>query len=102
MGDGELGYMLLLRYLPEVLRRAILAEVQGEGSPIEAQRIELQIDKPITLYLAERLGQAASEMSAGSSSDNRPQQAGAPNPFPNAAPGSIAHGQWLPSMVLSG
>lgn len=115
MGDGELGYMLLLRYLPEVLRRAILAEVQDSAGQIEhhqiehhqieqhqaeQQRIELQIDKPITLYLAERLGQAASEINAGSSSDNRPQQAGAPHSFPNAAPGSIAHGQWLPSLSL--
>jgi hypothetical protein len=56
-GGGELGYMLLLRYLPELLRRAI----QEEG--------ELRIDKPISLYLAERLGQAASEITAGSSSE---------------------------------
>lgn len=59
-GDGELGYMLLLRYLPELLRRAI----QAEG--------ELRIDKPISLYLAERLGQTASEISAASSSENFP------------------------------
>jgi hypothetical protein len=57
-GGGELGYLLLLRYLPELLRRAILAE----GG-------ELRIDKPISLYLAERLGQTASEITAGSSSE---------------------------------
>jgi hypothetical protein len=74
-GDGELGYLLLLRYLPELLRRAI----QAEGG-------ELRIDKPIALYLAERLGQTASEISAVSSSENFP------------APGSVSHGQWLPSM----
>lgn len=91
-GDGELGYMLLLRYLPELLRRAILSELQSDQS-----QPELQIDKPITLYLAERLGQAASEMNASSSSspDNAPQQ-----PLPGAAPGSIAHGQWLPSLSV--
>ncbi len=56
-GGGELGYMLLLRYLPELLRRAI----QAEGG-------EMRIDKPISLYLAERLGQTASERSLLSSS----------------------------------
>jgi hypothetical protein len=80
MGDGELGYLLLLRYLPEVLRRAINAELGNRGSR------ELEIDKPITLYLAEQLGQTASEHHAGQ----------APNPTP--APGSIEHGQWLPSL----
>ena len=73
-GGGELGYMLLLRYLPEVLRRAI----QAEG--------ELRIDKPISLYLAERLGQTASEITAVSSSENFPAQS------------DVSHGQWLPSM----
>ncbi|MGH9755694.1 MAG: DUF4912 domain-containing protein, partial [Blastocatellia bacterium] len=62
-GDGELGYILLLRYLPELLRRAIQAE--GETG-------ELRIDKPISLYLAERLGQTASEITAASSSENFP------------------------------
>ena len=78
--------------LPELLRRAILSELQSDQS-----QPELQIDKPITLYLAERLGQAASEMNASSSSspDNAPQQ-----PLPGAAPGSIAHGQWLPSLSV--
>ena len=80
MGDGELGYLLLLRYLPEVLRRAINAEL-GQRS-----NRELEIDRPITLYLAERLGQTASEQKAGQ----------APNP--SQAPGSIGHGQWLPSL----
>ncbi|HMV47482.1 MAG TPA: DUF4912 domain-containing protein [Blastocatellia bacterium] len=94
MGDGELGYMLLLRYLPEVLRRAVLAEVQGEAGPVEQQKIELQIDKPITLYLAERLGQAASEMNVKSSSDNVPQLPG--GGYAPAQPAGQAH--WLPSM----
>lgn len=80
MGDGELGYLLLLRYLPEILRRAINAEL-GQRS-----NRELEIDKPITLYLAEQLGQTASEHHAGQ----------APNP--SQAPGSIVHGQWLPSL----
>ncbi len=85
MGDGELGYMLLLRYLPEVLRRAVNAELGKLSSG------ELEIDKPITLYLAERLGQVASEQRAGQ----------APNVTPAPiAPGSIVHGQWLPSLNL--
>jgi hypothetical protein len=85
MGAGELGYMLLLRYLPEVLRRAVNAELGHRSSG------ELEIDKPITLYLAERLGQVASEQNAG-----QPPTA----PTPPVAPGSIVHGQWLPSLNL--
>jgi len=50
LGDGELGYMLLLRYLPELLRRVIAAEG------------EIQIDEPISLYLAKQIGLGASEM----------------------------------------
>jgi len=90
MGDGELGYMLLLRYLPELLRRAIQAESEAAGIS------ELQIDKPITLYLAEKLGQAASEMNFSSAPENVP--APPPGPTPGIAPGSIAQGQWMPSM----
>lgn len=84
MGDGELGYMLLLRYLPEVLRRAINAELGRRSTG------ELEIDKPITLYLAERLGQVASEQNVQEDANSAQSQ----------APGSIAHGQWLPSLNL--
>jgi hypothetical protein len=94
-GDGELGYMLMLRYLPELLRRAVYDEEGG------AMGRELRIDKPITLYLAEKLGQTASEFSAISSSENipSPPPPGQPaGPSPNTAPGSISHGPWLPSM----
>src|SRR5215475_14263226 len=84
-GDGELGYMLLLRYLPELLRRAIQAE--GDTG-------ELRIDKPISLYLAERLGQTASEISAVSSSENFPSP---PQPS-QPTPGDVSQGQWMPSM----
>jgi hypothetical protein len=91
MGDGELGYMLLLRYLPELLRRAVRAETQVEGQPQE-KSLELQIDKPITLYLAEHLGQVASEMNVSSSSDHAPSQ-----PLPGqGAPGESV--RWLPSL----
>jgi hypothetical protein len=40
----------------------------------------LRIDKPISLYLAERLGQTASEINAVSSSENfpMPPQSGQP------------------------
>jgi hypothetical protein len=114
MGDGELGYMLLLRYLPELLRRAITDEARNEASPesnpelpelnVEWRKVEMLIDKPISLYLAERLGQAASEMNQRSPSDNAPQdsagqQADTP-PQPGLPTGSIAHGQWLPSLNL--
>jgi Domain of unknown function (DUF4912) len=88
-GGGELGYMLLLRYLPELLRRAIQSE--GEAG-------ELRIDKPISLYLAERLGQAASEFVSVPPSENP-----SPPPFPVApapsAPGEVPMGPWMPSMM---
>ncbi len=94
-GAGELGYMLLLRYLPELLRRAIQSE--GETG-------ELRIDKPITLYLAEKLGQTASEINAVSSSENfpappQPEGPGAPvKPEAPVAPVNVSHGQWMPSL----
>ncbi|HEX9004907.1 MAG TPA: DUF4912 domain-containing protein [Blastocatellia bacterium] len=96
MGDGELGYMLLLRYLPEVLRRAILAEMQGDSN-----NVELQIDKPITLYLAERLGQVASEMNVTSSPENAHPPFGGANQ-PTGHPTGQGSGQtpWLPSLNL--
>ncbi len=95
MGDGELGYMLLLRYLPELLRRAILAELDEDG-----RGIELQIDKPITLYLAEQLGQAASELSAASSSDNAPRQPVSDSGKPGDDLQAPGKGPWLPSLNL--
>jgi len=98
MGDGELGYILLLRYLPELLRRAILAESDGAG-----QGIELQIDKPITLYLAEHLGQTASELNQASSSDNAPRLPASESPesdLRQAHGQGSGQGQWLPSMNL--
>jgi hypothetical protein len=61
MGEGETAYMLLLRYLPELLRRAIADE--GET--------EIATDKPLVLYLAERLGQTASEFNLASSSERQ-------------------------------
>lgn len=61
MGEGETAYMLLLRYLPELLRRAIADE--GET--------EIATDKPLALYLAERLGQTASEFNLSSSSEEQ-------------------------------
>jgi hypothetical protein len=71
---------------------------------VEWRKVEMLIDKPISLYLAERLGQAASEMNQRSPSDNAPQdsagqQADTP-PQPGLPTGSIAHGQWLPSLNL--
>jgi hypothetical protein len=94
-GNGELGYMLLLRYLPELLRRAIQAE--GETG-------EIRIDKPVSLYLAERLGQAASEFSASSSENSSAPPSPEEQPAESAsstapgAPVSVSHGQWLPSL----
>ncbi len=81
MGGGEMGYMLLPRYLPELLRRTIQAEQGGE----------LQIDKPISLYLAEKLGQAASEWNLFSSSENAPS-------LSNVVSGDVARGPWAPSL----
>lgn len=74
MGGGELGYILLLRHLPELLRRAMAAEG------------EIVAEAPISHYLAERFGQAASEMNVGP-----PSKAGE-TPYP-ARPG-----EWLPSL----
>lgn len=91
--DGELGYMLLLRYLPELLRRSILAEATAEGR--HRSQTELTIDKPITLYLAEQLGQIASELNPKSSSDNAPVP-----PSSGAHPQSSAPDRWLPSLSL--
>jgi Domain of unknown function (DUF4912) len=89
-GNGELGYMLLLRYLPELLRRAIQAE--GETG-------EIRIDKPISLYLAERLGQAASEISSVSSSESIPSPPSPEGPVPpHSSSSDVSHGQWLPSL----
>ncbi len=88
MGDGELGYMLLLRYLPELLRRTIQAESEAAGME------ELQIDKPVSLYFAEKLGQASSDMNVVSSAENARQQ-----PSPGVSPADISHGKWLPSMT---
>ncbi len=68
-GDGELGYLLLLRYLPELLRRVLATEG------------EIQIDEPVSLYLARKMGLGASEISqltptaeitSASSSQTRP------------------------------
>lgn len=92
-GDGELGYMLLLRYLPELLRRSILAEATSDGG--HQSKTELTIDKPITLYLAEQLGQTASEFNSKSSSDNAPI-----SPAPGAQPKSSTPDRWLPSLSL--
>lgn len=90
-GGGELGYMLLLRYLPELLRRAIRDEGEAAGAG------ELRIDKPISLYLAEKLGQTASEMNVSSASENAPAPPPGEAP-PGVAPGNVSHGQWMPSM----
>ncbi len=54
LGQGETGYMLLLRYMPELLRRALRAEG------------EIQIDEPISIYLARKMGLGGSEISAPS------------------------------------
>jgi uncharacterized protein DUF4912 len=67
LGDGELGYMLLLHHLPELLRRSI----QSEG-PNGGER-EIQIDKPMSLYFAERLGGSSSEINLAPSSETIPQ-----------------------------
>jgi hypothetical protein len=87
MGGDEMGYVLLLRYLPEVLRRAVMAELDDQSAAEQ-----LEIDKPIALYLAEKLGAGASE-----------QQPKAPLPGLPGAPGSLDNvtwptGPWLPSM----
>ncbi|NOT60131.1 MAG: DUF4912 domain-containing protein [Acidobacteria bacterium] len=87
MGGDEMGYLLLLSYLPELLRRAVLAEL-GEG----AEAAQLEIDKPIALYMSEKLGLGSSEQ--------RPTPPVSPVPGPALpnAPGSLTNVQWLPSM----
>jgi hypothetical protein len=78
LGDGELGYMLLMRYLPELLRRALRAE-GGE---------EIRVDKPVAIFLAERLGQSSSEMRPGNVDGNALAE-----PTGGAA---TSMGQWMP------
>lgn len=51
-GQGEMGYMMLLRYMPELLRRAIRAEG------------EIQIDEPISIYIARKMGLGGSEVAS--------------------------------------
>ena len=77
MGGGELGYILLLRHLPELLRRAMAAEG------------EIVADAPLSFYLAEQFGQSvsSSEMNAGPPSETSNQQ-------PTLRPG-----RWLPSLT---
>jgi len=88
MGHGEHGYMLLLRYLPEVMRRS----VQGETGAFGEQ--ELQIDKPISLYFAEKLGQTASELNLIPTEQPYPI-----NPeISESVPGSIDNARWLPNL----
>lgn len=86
MGDGEMGYILLMRYLPELLRRAIRAE-GGE---------EVRVDKPVALFLAERLGQTASEMNQVSPED---RERGLPEGGQAPGPGGVSMGPWMPSMT---
>ena len=75
-GNGELGYMLLLRHLPELLRRALAAE----GA--------IEVSGPMNIYLAERLGLAASEMNAAPS----------PISFDSSSEQNAKREPWLPSM----
>jgi hypothetical protein len=75
-GNGELGYMLLLRHLPELLRRAL----HEEG--------EIEVSGPLTLFIAERLGMSASELNAVPSELN----------FVSASERNVKTGKWLPSM----
>jgi hypothetical protein len=75
-GQGELGYMLLLRHLPELLRRALAAEG------------EIEVSGPLTIFLAERLGMSASELNAVPSELN----------FVSASERTVKAGKWLPSM----
>lgn len=76
-GDGELGYLLLLRYLPELLRRVLAAEG------------EIQIDEPVSLYLARQIGlAAAAEASQTQGPDSR------------ATRGSSEMRPWFPSATM--
>lgn len=76
-GNGELGYMLLLRHLPELLRRALAAEG------------EIEVSGPMSIYLAERLGMSASELNAVPSQVNFDS---------SSEQNAKQHGPWLPSM----
>lgn len=88
MGHGEHGYMLLLRYLPEVMRRSVQGETGAFG------QVEMQIDKPISLYFAEKLGQTASELNLIPTEQPYPF-----NPeISESVPGSIDNARWLPNL----
>lgn len=75
-GNGELGYMLLLRHLPELLRRALATEG------------EIEVSGPLSIFLAERLGLSASEMNAVPSPMN----------FDSSSEQNAKADKWLPSM----
>ena len=92
MGGDEMGYLLLLSYLPELLRRAVLDEL-GESE----ESAQIEIDKPIALYLSEKFG--AEKFGLGAS-EQRPTP---PTVTLPGAPSSVtntqwAQGIWLPSM----
>lgn len=88
MGEGELGYLLLMRYLPELLRRAIRAE-GGE---------EVRVDKPVAIFLAERLGQTSSAMKSGSHNESDQNENARLVP-PGSASGSLPTGIWAPNPI---
>lgn len=82
LGQGEAGYLLLLRYLPELLRRVLATEG------------EIQIDEPVSIYFAKQIGIASSEF-------NAPDAPGMPGGV-GGGPGRGAAGgpsvrPWLPS-----
>jgi hypothetical protein len=60
MGGGELGYMMLLRYLPELLRRVLATEG------------EIEISEPISLYIAKKIGLGASDLNQPGAADVPP------------------------------
>lgn len=75
-GNGELGYMLLLRHLPELLRRVLATEG------------ELEVSGSLSIFLAEKLGMSASELNVTPSQLN----------FVSSSEQNTKSDKWLPSM----
>ena len=99
-----LDVLALARYLSDEDRHwlgELLSRLEDAPLPEQAT-----LEEAITLYLAERLGQAASEMNHRSASGNAPQESpgqqtdAPPQALPGLPSGSISHGQWLPSLSL--
>ena len=86
-GQGEAGYLLLLRYLPELLRRVLATEG------------EIQIDEPISIYIAQQINLAAAE-AGGPEGARKGVHSGEMSGPDRGQAGGPSLGPWNPSANL--